>query len=210
MDMHYHGPTYDIRRPLLGVTGRKGHGKDTVAQILRTRFLWTPVAFADELKRIAKNLWDLSEEQVNGTLADKERVDPRWGVAPRHLLQTLGTEAGRNAHPETWIRYLLRTLETWERQDWEQGIADLRTGFVVSDVRFPNEASAVRRHGGTVWRVERPGYGSGSYEAHASETSIDLVVPDRILVNDGSIADLEAKIEAALSCTRETTLLDAG
>lgn len=193
----YQGPLYKIKSPILGITGHKGHGKDTIAALLQQRFLWTRMAFADELKRIAKDLWGLSEAQVNGSLADKETVDPTWGVSPRHLLQTLGTEAGRSAHPETWIRRLFRTMEAWEAADENEGLGDLRVGYVISDVRFPNEADAIRKHGGTIWRVNRPGFSTGSLEAHASETSIEAIFPDRILLNqtlDGLASQTEAML----------------
>jgi len=194
--MHYDGPIYPITAPLIGITGKKGSGKDTVAGLLQRNWFWTPCAFAGELKAIAKRLWDLSEDQVNGSIQEKERVDPRWGCSPRHLLQTLGTEAGRAAHPETWIRFLLQQIAQKDQPvDFHH---PPRAGWVVTDVRFPNEASAIRKHGGVIWRVERDG-GTGHYTDHASETSIDLIVPDRIILNDGTLDDLWAKISGVKS-----------
>ena len=193
---YYEGPVYPVKLPILGITGKKGHGKDAVAGILQNQHGWARCAFADELKKIAQHLWELDDLQVHGSIRDKETVDPRWGKSPRQLLQTLGTEAGRGSHPETWIRVLLRRLVETEEALVEMG-ATPRVGWAVCDVRFPNEASAIRRHGGIVWRVNRESFGTGDFESHSSETSIDLITPDRVIKNDGTLEDLGAEVGRA-------------
>ena len=95
----------------------------------------------------------------------------------RHLLRTLGTEWGRNCvHPDLWV------------QIWEQVISG---PTIADDLRFPNEAAAIRRLGGEVWCIHRPGASDTS--GHASEAGIDVAF-DLVLNNDGTIRDLHQKV----------------
>ena len=71
-------------------------------------------------------------------------------------MQTLGTEWGRALSPNLWI------------ETWAASLAGLDR-VVADDVRFENEAAAVRALGGVVLRVERAGAGFASGAAHASE-----------------------------------------
>jgi len=191
---------------LLGVCGRKRHGKDTVGRSLRRQFDMTPIAFADPLKRIAMDIYGLSYDQCYGDDL-KEVIDPRWGVTPRHIMQQIGTEMGRTIHPETWVRYCLRTIE--EAAAGKQPlihIAKMRKfelakedfvnvqRWVVTDVRFPNEAEAIRSKGGKVIKVVRSEFLKRATDMHASETSIDEINPDFLVLNDSTIEDLNQKV----------------
>ena len=63
---------------------------------------------------------------------------------------------------------------------------------VTDDVRFPNEAAMIRDLGGELWRIERPGI---TYDGdHSSEGGLEDITPDQVIVNDGTIAQLKAKI----------------
>jgi hypothetical protein len=74
----------------------------------------------------------------------------------RGLLQRMGTEVGRQMFGEqVWIN---KAMEIAERED----------NVVFSDVRFHNEADAILRAGGRLWRVTRPGV--GPVNSHASRT----------------------------------------
>ena len=115
---------------------------------------------------------------------EKDTVVPGLGVSVRHMLQTLGTEWGRNCiHTNVWL------------QCWEQRIA--HTDFVVvDDVRFPNDADLVTRLGGEMWRIERPGVVANT--SHASEGALDSYTFQRRIANQGTLDDLRRNVEAAL------------
>lgn len=96
------------------------------------------------------------------------------------LLQILGTECFRDLlGKDVWVNALLRNAEG---------------GLVISDVRFPEEAAAVRARGGVVVEIVRTGAGraDGRSTAHASETALAGDRPDHTVLNDGSIEDLRA------------------
>jgi hypothetical protein len=101
-------------------------------------------------------------------------------------MQTLGTQWGReHIGPDFWVRL-------WERQ------LDFAAGPIVcDDVRFANEFAAVRRQGGVVLRVMRPG---AIRDGHASERDWRRVFPDATIINDGTVAELEGEVLECLHC----------
>lgn len=171
--------------PIIGLTGTRGSGKDAVAGFM-VRAGYARVAFADRLKEAAALVYGLSHEQVHGSLAAKEAVDPRWGISPRFILQQFGTEVGRSIHPETWTRALL-DVDLPQRE--LAGAAP--AGWVVADVRFLNEAQAIRARGGCIVRVVRPGWDLGGTAAqHASEVELANIAEDFVIENAGTLDDL--------------------
>lgn len=153
-------------RIILGLMGAAGSGKSTVTAHLVERYGAVRYSFADPLKDMVARAFDLSPEQVRGTQAQKEAVDPRYNVSPRWLLQRIGTEGCRATFGESFW-----TDQTLERI--EKGQATLA---VIEDVRFVNEAEAIRRvrrdgwaAEGFVWRLECPDRQSSADTTHASE-----------------------------------------
>ena len=139
-----------IRMRVVGVSGKSGHGKDAIAEILCERHGFIRIALADALKAGAAAIFGLSHDQLYGST--KEVVDPFWEKSPRKLLQLLGTEAIRATFgDDTWIKALRRQIDTAEAN--ARLIARGPVGIVVPDVRFVNEANAVLQWGGQVWRV---------------------------------------------------------
>jgi hypothetical protein len=67
-------------------------------------------------------------------------------------------------------------------------------GSIITDVRFPNEAQAIRDAGGMLIRVERAELEQTS--AHASEVHINDIRVDQILRNDSDRASFQAKVAA--------------
>jgi len=117
-------------------------------------------------------------------LRDKDAIVPEIGVSVRHMLQTLGTEYGRQClHPNVW-------LICWRKQ------AERHAKVVADDVRFPNEAALIREMGGEMWMVRRPGVERNT--GHASEGSLDEFDFDRVIENDGTLDELRTKVLAAL------------
>lgn len=191
---------------IIGICGRKRHGKDTVGRILRD-YGYLTTAFADPVKRVAMDVYGLTWDQCYGDGPEKEAVDPRWGLSPRAIMQQLGTEVGRAIHPDTWIRHTLDNIRSAAagtgfvfRDDFGRSFVRIHTTetlWAVTDVRFPNEADAVTVAGGTILKVVRPALGTPTDE-HPSETSVDLVHADVTIINDGTIDDLRAKVVDAV------------
>ena len=107
----------------------------------------------------------------------------------RHLLQTLGTAWGRELiHPRLWIEL------------WESKVRELLAQgqpVVCDDLRTPEEMAAIKALGGQVWLVERPegAITDTATVAHATEGALAQATFDRVLVNDGTVAALEALVQ---------------
>ena len=178
---------------IVGITGKKGHGKDTVGALFVDNGFERDF-FAAPIKEAVKVALNMSDDQVHGTVDVKETVDDRYGVTPRWAMQSLGTEWGRTLiHEDVWAIACLSRIETAEDPDW-----------VITDTRFINEARIIREHGGIIVKVVRPGANTGEFEDHPSERQIDLIEPDYTILNDGTLEDLETRVAGVLATLRQT------
>ena len=165
---------------IIGLGYKARSGKDTVADRLVKRHGFTKRAFADALKEACAVIFQLNHDQLYGDL--KGVVDPFWKTTPRDILQRVGTEAMRvgfdaNVWVNSWRRYL---KENTSQENW-----------VVPDVRFPNEAEAVKNMGGVVVRVDRDGRDAIDGQKHASETSMEGYGEwDYVIDNNSNLNDL--------------------
>ena len=78
---------------LIGLTGYKGVGKDTVADYLCAKYGFIRLSFAKPLKDALAIIFGFTDEQLNGSL--KEVKDPYWQITPREAAQFVGTELFR-------------------------------------------------------------------------------------------------------------------
>lgn len=78
---------------------------------------------------------------------DRDVLLPALGMTPVDVWVAFGTKAVRHhVYDRTWLDYLLR--------------GDHQTDvLIVPDVRFPNEADAIKEAGGINIKIVRPGYG---------------------------------------------------
>jgi hypothetical protein len=174
---------------LVGVTGPAASGKDTVADYLHDQYGFERVSFAAPIYRALSAMLRVPEADLRDR-AKKERDLDIIGRSPRELLQTLGTEWGRDTvRNDFWLLLALREIERHRRAG--------APGVVITDVRFGNEANFVRGQGGQVWHIQRPG--TPAVRAHSSEIGVAVLGCDRGLLNDGPIAAL---------CNRVDRLID--
>ena len=83
---------------LIGLTGRAGCGKDTIASFLCEAHGFVQIALADPLRDGLKAMLGVTDEQLHRRDLKEAPID--WiGRSPRELLQTLGTEWGRALAP---------------------------------------------------------------------------------------------------------------
>jgi hypothetical protein len=180
---------------IIGLCGHAGCGKDTFADHLVAKHHWAKLALADPLKRICREVFAFSDTQLWGPSEERNRPDPRYlsfllpgpggdlpvYLSPRVALQTLGTEWGRCCYPNVWVDYALRTAAAVEQGHLYHPHAGLgppnakrAAGVVIPDVRFDNEVQAIRRAGGRVVRLRRPGCeGHVGVPGHRSEVEQD-------------------------------------
>lgn len=63
---------------IIGVCGLAGAGKDTIADYLSGSFKFQKVAFADPLKRICRDVYDFTDEQLWGPSEKRNEPDKRY------------------------------------------------------------------------------------------------------------------------------------
>lgn len=171
---------------IIGLTGLPRSGKDTIGLHLMTNFGFHRMAFADPLKDAAAILLNRTVGEMNGAGGfDREAVLEEWGFSTRYFLQWLGTEGLRTFDPDFWVKQLEIRMRKQMR-----GVK--RPRVTITDVRFENEVQMIRKYGGFLIHVLRPGT-KGSL--HASDSGVGLTEQDVTLINDGTRDDLFEKVD---------------
>ncbi|MFG3223290.1 hypothetical protein ACGF07_00725 [Kitasatospora sp. NPDC048194] len=184
--------TTAIKMPrLIGLSGLAQSGKDSAADFLAEQG-WKRRAFADPLRAMLYSLdplvpspngdWPMRlRAAIDGLGWDKAKIQiPEI----RALLQRLGTDAGRATLGETvWIDQMFRQRTSWGPT-------------VITDCRFPNEADAVKKHGGLVVQIIRPSQKLIQDSGHVSEQALAGYPFDVTILNNGTLAELGDSIRA--------------
>jgi hypothetical protein len=170
---------------IIGISGVAAAGKTTMADHLVSNYQFQKVSFAGSLKKACKEIFNLSDEQLYGTL--KETIDPYWGITPRYILQKVGTECMRNVFDkDIWIKSLGARIANTPNSN-----------YCCDDCRFINELCAIKEWGGKVIKLHRPGAkATGGIEGHSSETELlSFKEWSYVIYNDSTIEDFYRKID---------------
>lgn len=183
---------------LIGLVGRKQTGKTTSAAYLVEHHGYQEHSFADSLKKACIELFDLQPDQVYGSEEQKTTPDPRWfGCTPRRMLQYVGTDLLRN-QLDTIMPGLGTSVFTHHfclRYQRElTACPDARV--VVSDVRFLDEARAIKKLGGKLIRLYR--HDETATDTHISEQEMDLIESDVEILNEADLSILYQKLDQAI------------
>jgi hypothetical protein len=180
---------------IIGILGRKGAGKDTIADHMIKNYKFQKLVLAQPLKDACKVLFNFNDEQLYGNL--KETIDPNWGVSPRQVLQYVGTDIFRKditrIIPDINSNFWVNLMSTKYKQMKEN---DPNIRVVVSDVRFENEINEIHKLNGIIIKVTRPGMSNN--DMHDSERLIDNLHGDYEIQNDSGIEELYNKINNIL------------
>lgn len=176
---------------ILGLSGYARTGKDTVADYLVEKYGFVRMSFADPMREAVYRLNPLiSIAEMHGvplaSAVDRMGWEEVKVLSPdvRGLLQRMGTEVGRNMFGEDiWVNYLMDKAVQHDR-------------VVIADVRFTNEARAISKTLGYVWRIDRPGV--GPVNDHISEVELDDYPFDLYLNNAHSKEHLHDGVDALI------------
>lgn len=174
---------------LVGLTGYAGSGKDAAAAGL-TASGWKRVSFAEPIRQI---LLVLNPFLPSGLTLQTVVREQGWDGAKkspevRRLLQVMGTEVGREMiDDDLWTKLAKKSWDNYFKQGHN---------VVVTDVRFKNEADAIRFNGGKIIRIHRDGVKPANN--HVSDTGVDLLSVDYEIVNNGTVEDLQKTLKTLL------------
>lgn len=171
---------------IIGLTGYAQSGKDTVAAFLVEHYGYKRVAFADKIRDLLFKMNPIVEPDVR---LQEVIAEMGWEKAKvripevRRIMQELGVGAREVFGDNHWI------VEAYKDMD-------LDSNYVITDVRFANEANWVKAFNGDIWRVTRDGI--GPVNGHVSESELDSIPYDTLITNDGDLKDLFSEVAEAL------------
>lgn len=175
---------------ILGLGTTAQVGKDMAALHLETLYPDAKrVAFADKLKQIAMLLFGLTHDQCYGPVSIKEKVDLRYNMTPREILQGIGDHM-RKIYPDIWVDTVFNvTIPELQKKGY--------TKFIISDCRYPNEALKIKKEGGILVKINRNDSGVSVGKQHPSETSMNNYKDyDYTIENNGTREQFLARIES--------------
>jgi hypothetical protein len=176
---------------IIGLTGYAQSGKDTAAKILTDNYKFERVAFADPIRNLLLDVNPMVDYVAGEPVFLASYVKHYgWEAAKKNpriraLLQTLGVSARNHIDEFVWIATAFRKM------------GDLGANYVITDVRFENEADQIKAIGGQIWRIERSGV--KAVNSHVSESQMDQYPVDQTFTNNGTIEDLQVMINTRMS-----------
>lgn len=158
---------------IVGLSGKKQSGKDTIADGLKAAHDIKKMSFADELKKFCWIHFGLplsvsygTDEQKNSYMTKVYSEKLQRCYTARELLQYFGTDVCRTFFGDIWLNGLLFRIRTYLEKTQPEERCDF---IVVSDVRFKSEVYGIQDEGGIVIRLTR----SLDEDKHTSETELD-------------------------------------
>lgn len=174
---------------IIGLTGYAQSGKDTLAKILVEEYGYTRIAFADKIREFLYDMNPMVDNIHFEPIFLKELVDRcGWDGAKRsphvrRALQNAGVAARKTFGENHWVVEAFKDI-------------DHSKDYVVTDVRFKNEAEWIYTFSGQLWRVERDGV--GAVNAHVSESELTGYPVDQTFSNNGTVEDLADMIKTRM------------
>lgn len=156
---------------IIGIAGKARAGKTTVANYIRNYYGFSIVNFADPIKRGLEAMLDLTPKALDELKICGNPIIPNTDITVRKLLQTLGTEWGREIVDESfWIKLAENEIKKLKNQFFSQ------TNIVIGDVRFISEAKWITAKTGKVISVKRDVVVNHfGYEKHSSERDLNAI-----------------------------------
>lgn len=177
---------------ILGFTGRARSGKSTAVSYLhfksdrpRIRLNFKD-ALSNELRMHFSPLLTLFGEVYGMGMSELFSEKPPM---MRKLMQLYGTEVRRGDDPDYWVKQ-------WKKNFYK---IDPKIDVMADDVRFLNEAQAIKQMGGKIIRIVRDDQ-EHTEGNHASEQEMEMIVPDYTIISKtGDLAGLYRQLDAILA-----------
>lgn len=203
---------------IFAIAGSIGSGKNTAAEYLSNFYDFRHESFAASVKDAISVIFGWDRQLLEGYTKEsrewREQKDEWWSkrlsmhITPRIVMQTWGTELGRNTfHQDIWVASL------------ENKIRNYKDNIVISDCRFLNEFNMIQKSGGKIikvnkgldpiWKQHAIDAFNGSdfdkeilmntYGIHESDWTLYGLKFDYEIDNNGSIQELYSKIDTIVN-----------
>lgn len=214
---------------IIGLGHKKQVGKDTVAKILLSFLYWDEVgmemdknsllknlrksyyrfgvtnwitmSFADKLKEVASIVFDIKREDWNDSSVKASLVS-NYNLTGRDILQKIGESFRKEISPDIWVNSL---FSKYDKLNYRTHFEDtIKPNLIITDVRMPNEAQAIKDRGGILIRVDRE---TRYKDNHISETALDDYDRwDYVIDNNGTLEELIDKVKELYDMTEGFTI----
>jgi len=156
-------------------------GKDTSAEYLQGQY-------GGQIFKFAQPIYDImsAAHQIAGIDTFKDTK----------LLTWLGTDWGRSINENIWVDNCLNRIHKAERQGCYMSNEPFVNNFFVTDVRFPNEAQALKENGFYLVKIERALRPQEERASHASENALNNYDNwDFVVDNNGNLENLYEQLQ---------------
>jgi hypothetical protein len=185
---------------IMGLAGEMGSGKDTAANYLVEHHGFTKLAFADNLKEMCKNAFDLTDEDVYGEVGKFRKFETPIELGYEHIRRILlwaGEDCNEgfkitNGVRNSTLLFLGTKFETPRNilqfvgteicrdlvnKDYHALVVKFKIDklglkkVAISDSRFPNERNAIKKWGGTNVLIKGRTTEQAASDSHKSHKS---------------------------------------
>lgn len=157
---------------LIGFCHRARVGKDTAGSYLISNYGFKRIAFADFIKK--------ELDQLLSVFGQKYQEENKTSLRP--MLIAWG-QFRREQDPNHWLGSVEKIINK-----------ELQTKFVITDVRYPNEANFIKSQGGVVIRLKR-----NTGIDIPSEAVMDEFKTDFTIDNNQALEDLYKNIDTLMN-----------
>jgi hypothetical protein len=188
---------------IIALCGVKRSGKDTVVNFIESLYpdCYVHCKISTQLKQIVKIMFSFSTDQIEA--APKDEIDLNWQVSPRDAMQFIGTDMMQmsiaNKWPHIgrkfWIINFIKTLPC-------------NKSIIISDLRFLHEYEELLKITDNlhIIKIQRHDNPKGDLKNnHLSETELNTIPYNTLINNDGTLEDLQKKVQALTNQLKLTT-----
>lgn len=172
---------------IIALTGIKGCGKDTVADILTSTY-YVPVdrrirrvAFADPIKNEVMYIFGLETiQQYDNLKRTVVTVNGLQAIEGRHIVREIGM---------LMRRYDVNQFVDYVDQQFEK---DPNAIWIVTDLRFDNELIHLQNLGAKIVKIDRPVV--NVIDTHITERGFDNSICDVVIENKSTLEEFTREV----------------
>ena len=185
---------------VIGFAGKLESGKSTAsldaAMFIENHYLLGGstriLSFAYPFKKMMMDHFGFTKDQLY-TTTGKTQVHPFWNMTVREFMQRFGDGMRKEISYDVWVKVAeLKVKEYEERSQVDRYVR----AVIFDDVRMPNEAEMIRRHGGKIIKIIRPDHEAKTVgiQNHVSEKGIPDELVDFLVINDGNMEKFKTDV----------------